>query len=161
MAQQQGQATRLAAIASYHPDPRAKQLARYQTNNPLNLAGLEPQVRSYGIPYGDGRVSRPDAGVTLTPNPQQQVITRPSKAGAMPGHPAFMLDQEMAFGTQGRNGTARPLLMSTSEARPQGNPRAAMDRGISGSGAGGMNTSLSARSAAAGRGPARPVSRPS
>lgn len=145
----------LAALASYHPNEQAKTDPRFQTNNTLNLAGLEPRVVEYGTPYGDARVPRLMPGVTLTQGAQQQIIRRPLKAGAVPGDPAFMLDYEMARQLQGRLGTSTPLSMAASEQRPQGNPRVAMDRGIQGSSIQqrGTNMSLSGRMAAAGRDP--------
>lgn len=127
---QQEQDARLAALAETASMQPGSGDPRFQRNNPLAFLGYEPGLASYRTPYNDQVVTRPTTGMTLTPSPQQRVIARPSKAGAIPGHPAFMLDPQMERELQGFNGTARPALMAASQQRPPGDPQAGIKRGI-------------------------------
>lgn len=148
----QDQEARLAALAEAASMRPGSGNPADQRNNPMALLGYEPGMVSYRTPYNDQSVARPTTGVMLTPSPQQRVISRPSKAGAIPGHPAFMLDPGMAQQLQGRLGTAGPLALASSEQRPPGDGQAAMRRGIGTSTQQrGTDMSLSGRRRAIGR----------
>jgi hypothetical protein len=125
----------LAAAMSFHPNPKLKQDSRFQTNNPQNLP--QPEQRVYGVLYGDGQIVHKGTNLTVTPAPQQQIALYPQgrlpggDSPVIPGHPGQIAKTQDLLNLDDPRRTTT-TAMGSSEQGPQGNPRAAIDRGIPG-----------------------------
>jgi hypothetical protein len=120
----------LAAAASFHSDPQAKQDPRNQRNNTMNMAGmLGPQELAYSNPYGDSTVPLQQPGITVNPAAQQRVILRPGSKNT-PGLPGLMLSaDQLAMADQLALNTTQ-LPMGQSQVGGGAPPDVALRRGI-------------------------------
>jgi hypothetical protein len=138
----------LATALSFHPNPQAKQDPGNHRNNPMNLP--QPQQHVYGLLYGDGQIAAEGTNVRINPAAQQQISLYPQgrlpggTSLITPGHPEQIPSTDLLnqLGDPRRTSTA---AMGASQQRPQGNPRAAMDRGISGAMASGAQETRGGR----------------
>lgn len=133
----------LAAAMSYHPID--KNDPRNQTNNTQVFESMPQQQHVYSNPYGDGQVVMPGTNPVVTPTPQQQVIVYPSGRlpngdnPVLPGHPQQILDRA-SLDRLAASLSPSAAAMGVSQQRPQGDPRAGIDRGLSRPMASGFDT---------------------
>lgn len=83
----------LARLMSSHPDPAARELPRFQTNNPINIIDTQPQMKVASNLYLDSAIPYRMPGMVPSPEISQRVVlNRPNLRGI----PELMLPIEMA-----------------------------------------------------------------